>query len=424
MADQAGTSPARKLPGNSMHALLSSITVIEGASFIAGPSCALHLAQMGARVIRFDMIGGGPDFRRWPLAPSGGSLYWEGLNKGKLSVALDLSKAEGRELAAELVTAPGANRGLFVTNYPADGFLSHEKLAARRTDLITLRVTGWPDGRNGVDYTINAAIGVPLMTGPADLPGDQPVNSVLPAWDLLAGAYGAFALLAAERRRRETGVGGEIRIALSDVAAGSLSHMGQVAEALLTGDRPRGGNATFGAFGRDFKTADGKNIMIVAITPRQWSGLLAALAVEGEIAALEAELGTSFRSDEGMRYAHRDRLFAIIGKAVARFTLAEIAPLLDQHGACWEPYQSLREAIEHDPRFVRGNSMFANLAQPSGLEYPAAGPFARITGEEAASPSPAPRLGAHTEEVLAHDLGLPAHEIARLHDTGIVASAS
>lgn len=90
-----------------MHNLLSGLTIVEGASFIAGPSCALHLQQMGARVIRFDMIGGGPDFRRWPLAPGGGSLYWEGLNKGKLSIAIDLSKAEGRELAAALVTAPG-----------------------------------------------------------------------------------------------------------------------------------------------------------------------------------------------------------------------------------------------------------------------------------------------------------------------------
>ena len=404
-----------------MHNLLSGLTIVEGASFIAGPSCALHLQQMGARVIRFDMIGGGPDFRRWPLAPGGGSLYWEGLNKGKLSIAIDLSKAEGRELAAALVTAPGENRGLFVTNYPADGFLSHEKLARRRADLITLRVMGWPDGRNGVDYTINAAAGVPLMTGPAGLPADQPVNSVLPAWDLLTGAYGAFALLAAERRRRESGAGGEIRVALSDVAAGSLSHLGQIAEALLSGDRPRGGNALFGAFGRDFRTADGRSIMIVAITQRQWSGLLAALSIEGEVAALEAELGTRFQHDEGLRYAHRDRLFSIVETVAGRLTLEQIAPRLDRHGVCWEPYQSLREAVENDVRFVRGNAMFATIAQPSGLEYPVAGPFARITGEEPATPAPAPRLGADTDEVLAQDLGLPSHEIARLHDAGVIA---
>jgi 2-methylfumaryl-CoA isomerase len=405
-----------------MYSLLSGLTIVEGASFIAGPSCALHLQQMGARVIRFDMIGGGPDFRRWPLAPGGGSLYWEGLNKGKLSIAIDLSRPEGRELAAALVTAPGKNRGLFVTNYPADGFLAHERLATLRADLITLRVMGWPDGRNGVDYTINAAIGVPLMTGPAELPAGEPVNSVLPSWDLLTGAYGAFALLAAERRRRETGEGAEIRVALSDVAAGSLSHMGQVAETLAAGNRPRGGNTLFGAFGRDFRTADARSIMIVAITARQWSGLLAALAIEGEVAALEAELNVSFNTDEGLRYRHRERLFHIVGEAVARQSLEQIAPVLERHGVCWEPYQSLQEAIEGDPRFVTGNALFAPVGHPSGLDYPAAGSFARIAGEQTSPPEPAPRLGADTEEVLAHDLGLPAHEIARLHDAGIVAS--
>ena len=105
-----------------MYDLLHDLTVVEGASFIAGPSCALHLAQMGARVIRFDMIGGGPDYYRWPHNARGDSLYWEGLNKGKLSVALDLRRPEGRELAVALVTAPGEGRGLFVTNFPADGF--------------------------------------------------------------------------------------------------------------------------------------------------------------------------------------------------------------------------------------------------------------------------------------------------------------
>ena len=130
--------------------------VIEGASFIAGPSCGLHLPQMGAEVIRFDDIAGGPDQRRWPVSPEGASFYWEGLNKGKKSVALDLSRPEGRELAMRLATAPGENGGLFVTNYPANGFLSHARLSALRADLITLRVMGWPDERAAVDYTVNS----------------------------------------------------------------------------------------------------------------------------------------------------------------------------------------------------------------------------------------------------------------------------
>src|SRR5262249_29678276 len=70
--------------------VLAGLRVVEAASFIAGPSCSLHLAQLGAEVIRIDQIGGGPDRRRWPSTPEGDSLYWEGINKGKKSIAIDL----------------------------------------------------------------------------------------------------------------------------------------------------------------------------------------------------------------------------------------------------------------------------------------------------------------------------------------------
>ncbi|MCX7309975.1 MAG: CoA transferase, partial [Afipia sp.] len=169
-----------------MSNVLDGMRIIEGASFIAAPSCCLHLVQLGAEVIRFDMIGGGPDRHRWPVAPNGASLYWEGLNKGKKSIALDLSRPEGRELAVRLITAPDPAAGMFVTNFPADGFLSHEKLALGRADLITVRVMGWANGSTALDYTVNAMAGYPLMTGPVT--SDRPVNHVLPAWDLLTGA--------------------------------------------------------------------------------------------------------------------------------------------------------------------------------------------------------------------------------------------
>jgi hypothetical protein len=65
-----------------MYGLLKGLRIVEGAAFIAGPSCGLYFAQMGAEVVRFDAIGGGPDSKRWPLAANGASLYWEGLNKG------------------------------------------------------------------------------------------------------------------------------------------------------------------------------------------------------------------------------------------------------------------------------------------------------------------------------------------------------
>ena len=402
-----------------MYDLLKGLRVIEGAAFIAGPSCGLYLAQMGAEVIRFDAIGGGPDARRWPVADNGASLYWEGLNKGKKSIAIDLRRPEVRELAVALATAPGDNAGLFLTNYPVKGFLSHDALKSRRADIITLRVMGWADGSPAVDYTVNAAVGLPAMTGPAD--DVRPVNHVLPAWDLLGGAYAAFSLVSALLRRRMTGEGAEIRVPLSDLAAASLSHLGQVAEVLTHGDRPRMGNDLFGAFGRDFVTADGKRIIVVAITANQWTGLIKALDITEPVVALETELGTSFAKDEGIRFEHRARLFPLVEAAFAARDAASLAEAFDAAGVTWGQYQTLHEAVTGDPRLFTANPLFQTLTHPSGLTYPASGPAATLGDEARAPVVPAPRLGEHTDQVLAEVLGLDSGAIGRLYDEGLVA---
>lgn len=402
-----------------MYGLLSGFRVVEGAAFVAGPSAGLHLAQMGAEVIRFDAIAGGPDYRRWPLAPdSNDSLYWEGLNKGKKSVAIDISRPEGRELAAAIITAPGEQAGLFLTNQPVKGWLAHKSLAERRADLISCRIMGWADGSPAVDYTVNAAVGVPMMTGPADDP--RPVNHVLPAWDLLGGAYAAFALVSAILRRQRSGEGAEVRVPLSDLASTSLGHLGQVAEAMFLGDRPRIGNDLYGAFGRDFLLADGNRLIVVAITPRQWSGVIEVLGIGEGVKGVEAELGVDFARDEGARFSHRARLFPLFEAAFATRTAADLGPLFDAGGVTWGRYQSLKEAVENDPRLFRDNPQFQTLTHPSGLTYPASGPAGTLFGENRADLKPAPRLGQHTDEVLAELLGLDSGAIGRLHDEGIV----
>ncbi|WP_156254865.1 CoA transferase, partial [Sandarakinorhabdus oryzae] len=377
-----------------MYQLLSGLRVVEAAAFVAGPTGGLYLAQMGAEVIRIDQIGGGPDYRRWPLTDAGDSLYWEGLNKAKRSIQIDLSRPEGRELAVKLATAPGDEAGLFLTNFPVDGFLSHTALAARRPDIITARIMGWADGKPALDYTVNAAAGVPAMTGPV---GDtRPVNAVLPAWDLLGGTWAAFAMVSALHRRRQTGQGAEIRVPLSDLAATSLSHLGFAAEALLHGDRGRLGNDLFGAFGRDFATADGQRLYLVAITPKQWRGLVAALGLAEAVAAVEAATGADFTMDEGARFTHRAHLFPLFEAAMAEHSLADLAPRLDAAGVTWGPYQTLADAVRHDARLFSANPIFQTVTHKSGLTYPAAGPAATLAGEPRGPVRPAPQLGADT----------------------------
>jgi 2-methylfumaryl-CoA isomerase len=394
-----------------MYPLLTGLSVIEASSFVASPSAGLYMAQMGAEVIRIDQIGGGPDYKRWPKTEDGHSLYWENLNRAKKSVALNLAVPEGRELLQELVRKTGQ----FVTNFPVDGFLSHEKLSAARADLITVRIMGLADGSPALDYTVNAAVGYPDLTGP----GPEPVNHVLPAWDLLTGAYAAFAMMAALHHRTATGKGQEVRIPLSDVAIGTVANLGGLAETLYTGtNRERLGNTVYGAFGRDFVTRDSMRLMVMAITPRQWSGLVKVLGIAADIAAIEAKRSISFDRDEGVRFQHRDALFPLVEAKIAEWNYAELA--LDAAGGCYGKYQTMAEA-SNDPVLVGNNPLFGRTENPSGFDYPAAGAIATIPQMERGAPRPAPLLGAHNEEILAERLGLTTGIIGALHATGIIA---
>lgn len=396
-----------------MYDLLTGLSVIEASSFVASPTAGLYCAQLGADVIRVDQIGGGPDFRRWPVTTDNDSLYWENLNRAKRSVALDLARPQGRELLQALVRATGQ----VITNFPAKGFMAHDALAAGRADLVTIRIMGWADGSPALDYTVNNAVGYPMLTGP----GPEPVNHVLPAWDLLTGAYAAFALLAALHRRRETGAGNEVRIPLSDVAIGTVANLGGLAEVLYTGaNRPRTGNEVYGLFGRDFTTADGVRTMIVVVTARQWANLVAALGLADAVAAIEAERGVSFAHDDGLRFIHRDALFPLFERAIGARCHADLAAVLDEGGVVHSAYRTMLDAA-NDRALVRDNPIFGATDNPSGFAYPAAGAFATLPQLERHAPRPAPRNGQHSEEVLSERLGLPSGEIGRLVDAGIVA---
>lgn len=398
-----------------MYPLLNGLSVIEASSFVASPTAGLYLAQMGAEVIRVDQIGGGPDFHRWPVTQDNDSLYWENLNRAKKSVALDLSSPQGRELLQELVRKTGQ----LVTNFPAESFLSHAILSEGRSDLVTVRVMGWADGSPALDYTVNNSVGYPMLTGT----GTEPVNHVLPAWDLLTGAYAAFAMLAAVRHREQSGKGSEVRIPLSDVAIGTVANLGGIAEVLYSGsNRPRLGNAVYGLFGRDFVTADGVRTMIVVVTLRQWANLVAALNLGSAVAALEAERGVSFATDDGLRFTHRDALFPMFEAAIGARSHADLSAAFDAGGIVHSAYRTMQDAV-NDPALVADNPVFGSAPNPSGFDYPAAGSFATVPQLERQAARSAPLNGSNSEEILAERLGLSSMQIATLIGAGTVKQA-
>jgi 2-methylfumaryl-CoA isomerase len=401
--------------------ILSGLRVVEGSAFVAAPLAGTTLAAMGADVIRFDPIGGGLDYGRWPVTGDGASLFWAGLNKGKRSIAVDLRAERGQQLLTDLIAAPGPDAGLFVTNFPARGWLSYERLSAKRPDLIMVNLVGRRDGGSEVDYTVNPQIGFPALTGPAD--SELPSNHVFPAWDAIAGNMIVTALLAALRHRDRTGQGQLITLALKDAGLAMLGHLGMIAEVQVAGvDRGRHGNDLFGAFGRDFATRDGRRAMVVGLTDLQWKTLVQATGIADGVAALGRELGLDL-ADEGHRFRARDRIATLLAPWFAARALDEVRAAFDEHRVTWGPYRTVRQALDEDADLSEANPMFRWIDAPGVGRHLAPGSPLHFSAIERSAPEPAPRLGEHTDAILGGLLGLPDADIQALHAAGIVAGA-
>ena len=207
------------------------------------------------------------------------------------------------------------------------------------------------------------------------------MNHVLPAWDLLTGALAATSILAAERHRRRTGDGGLVEITLSDVATGAARSLGLLAEAAhIDQARERSGNDVYGTYGRDFRARDGRDLMLCALTARQWHSLMEVAGITESVAALESQLGVDL-DEEGTRYKCRHAITALIEPWIAMRTLDEVAHAFDAAGLLWGPYRTFKEMVAANPEIV-------------DLELPA------------------PDLGEDTEAVLMKELGLCGSEMA------------
>ena len=290
--------------------------------------------------------------------------------------------------ATRLVTAPGEDGGIFLTNLPLRGPLAYESLRSAREDVIVLAIKGHYDGGIALDYTVNCAVGIPFATGHATR--DAPVNHMLPAWDVAAGLTASTGLLAAERHRRRTGEGQLVSLALSDVAYAAVGNLGHIGEAEINRtERSAGGNHLYGAYGRDFATRDGRRIMVVAMTRRQWRSLCEATECADAVAALERELGVDL-DEEGERFRARQRIDPLIARWVAAHDLEEVGKTFDAAGVCWGPYRGFLEMVGEDPRCSEANPLFQRGASARDRRLPDAGLAARARRLSSGAGPPGP----------------------------------
>ena len=282
-----------------------------------------------------------------------------------------------------------------------------------------VNITGHRDGSSAVDYTVNASVGFPAVTGPKDDP--RPVNHLLPAWDCITGKLAAVGLLAAERHRTRTGEGQLVKLALSDVALAMLGNLGKIGEVMINdSDRPKDGNYLYGAFGRDFETLESKRLMVVALTPSQWTNLCKATELGPAFDTLGARMGLDL-SQAGNRFRLRREIAEILAPWCHTRMMSEVREIFNMHRVCWSEYRTIREVVEKDPNCSTQNPMFEMLDHPGiGTLLTPSSPlvFDALPRQSAVR---APELGEHTDEILAEILGLGEGEIGKLHDERIVA---
>jgi 2-methylfumaryl-CoA isomerase len=279
-----------------------------------------------------------------------------------------------------------------------------------------VQLSGSPDGANAVDYTVNCAAGFPLITGD----GARPTNHTLPAWDMLAGMTLATAILAAERHRRLTGQGQLVHLTLADVAFSTAATLGYVADVEVNASRRvADGNFLYGAYGDAFATSDGRHVMVVAISERQWKALVRAVGLEAGLSKAAELLGYRLDTEEH-RWKAREFISAVFRPWFASRTLAEVAAALTDKSLLWGPYRSFEQMLAEDPRVSEANPMFQRIEHPGYGRFLTTGSPIGFSESTRLPPQPASLIGAQTAEVLSDVLGLDATQTARLQAAQVV----
>ena len=392
---------------------LAGIRVLDLSRVLAGPWATQLLADLGAEVIKVEKPGEGDDTRHWgpPWLERGDetvAAYFLAANRGKKSVAIDVSDPQG----AALVRRMAAACDVVVENFRVGGLkkygLDSDSLRAANPRLIYVSVTGFgQDGpyasRAGYDYIIQGMGGLMSLTGlPDGEPGGGPVRAGVAVADLFTGMYAANAILAALYRREQTGEGATIDLALFDVQLAMLAN--QASNALVSGRDPvRQGAAHPNIVPyQPFAAAD--QPLIIAVGNDRQFAKLAEILGHPEWAS-EARFATN-----AARVANREQLVPLISAIVAARPASDWLAALEAAGIPAGPINSVSQALS-DPQAVhRGMTR-----EQDGV--PVVGSPLRIDGERQDSTLPPPRLGEHGDvlgEWLSED------EMAALRARGVI----
>jgi crotonobetainyl-CoA:carnitine CoA-transferase CaiB-like acyl-CoA transferase len=380
---------------------LAGLKVLELARILAGPWVGQTLADLGADVVKVERAGAGDDTRAWgPPFVEGAddedlsAAYFHSCNRGKRSVAADFETPEGQALVRRLA----AHADVLIENFKLGGLrkygLDYESLREINPRLVYCSITGFGQSgpyaaRAGYDFIIQGMGGIMDLTGEPD---GEPQKPGVAFADIFTGIYSSVAILAALRRRDETGTGAHIDMALFDVQTSVLAN--QALNYLVSGKVPhRMGNAHPNLVPYQvFPVSDGHVIVAVG-NDAQFARFVRILGV--------AELATDPRfASNRERIRHREELIALLTARTRETTREALLAALEREGVPGGPINNIADVFA-DPQ-VAARGMRVDLPAPhvrGGAIPSVRSPF-MLDGQPLVSDRPPPQLGEHDEEVL------------------------
>ncbi|MCB5175096.1 CaiB/BaiF CoA transferase family protein [Microvirga lenta] len=380
---------------------LEGLKVLELARILAGPWVGQLLADLGADVVKVERPGAGDDTRGWgPPFIEGAdgddlsAAYFHSCNRGKRSIAVDFETSEGQDLVRRLA----AHADVVIENFKVGGLkkygLDYESLKAVNPRLVYCSITGFGQNgpyaaRAGYDFMIQGMGGIMDLTGDPD---GEPQKIGVAFADIFTGVYSVVGVLAALRRRDQTGEGAHLDMALLDVQTSVLAN--QAMNYLASGKSPRRmGNAH-------------PNIVPYQVFPVADGHVIVAVGNDGQFARFVSVLGRPdlaqderFRTNAG-RVHHRPELVPVLTELTLKMTRDALLAALEGQGVPAGPINTVADVFD-DPQVV-ARGMRIDLPAPAAKagSIPSVRSPIVLDGQPMAASRPSPRLGEHTDEVL------------------------
>ena len=392
--------------------LLDGVVVLDLSRVLAGPYCAMMLADMGADVIKIEIPGKGDDARRNGPFINGESTYYMNLNRNKRGMTLNLKSEEGKKIFKKLV----AKSDIVIENYRPGVMkklgLDYEVLRKINPSIVYGAVSGFGQygpysSRPGYDILGQAMSGLMSTTG---WPDSEPTRTGTAISDVMGGISCCVGILAAYAHRLKTGEGDMVDVSLVDSMVSSLEIINMIY--LCTGRIPtRIGNRYEAIYPYDsFKAKDG--MVIIACGNDKLYGLLMGVIKDRRLE------DAKFASN-AVRVQNHALLKKLIEEWTSDKTIDDICDILLKAGIPAGPINTI-DRVTKDPHIAGAREMFVELPHPVAGDMKVTGSQLKFTNHKVTFRNPAPTLGQDTESILMEKLGMTSTEVADLHKKNVI----